>query len=131
MDILTWADLLQLRQGNQVLHHSGNLATVTRIRLDGDGSGHIELNFDGDSLNLLQLNTRAHLEHHVFYRWSCGWQVPKFKADQQVWRRGDEIETYHTIESISPNCLGGYSYYLTDSRALHPESCLVHRSLAT
>ena len=131
MNPLTWPDLLKLEKGNQVLHHTGNLATVIDAHPRRYEDGDIQLQFNSGSLKLLQINHRPQLEHHVFYRWSTGLQLPKFQADQSVWRRGDDVGTYHIVESISPNALGGYSYYLQDSRELHPENFLVHRSLAT
>ena len=131
MHSFSWAELLKLDKGDTLLHHSGYFATVRRVAPCRYEDGELELRFDHGPLKLLQLNYRAQLEHHVFYGWRQGWPAPKFGAGDRVWRRGGAIQTYRIVEGISPNCLGGYSYYLKGDRILHPESFLVRNSLAT
>ena len=125
---LSWTNLLKLEPGDRLLHHSGCFAKVTRVAVCRYEDGIIELRLENGSPEILHLNDRGQLEHHIFFSWYLGYKVPKFRAGDYVWCRGDAPGCSHEIESISPNGRDGFFYYLKDSQKRHPESLLVRAS---
>jgi hypothetical protein len=127
---LSWTDLLQLEVGDRLLHHSGCFAQVMRVASSRYEDGLVELQLENGTPELLLLNDRTQLEHHLFFTWHLGYRVPKFRAGDPVWCRGDAPGSSREVEGIAPNEMKGFSYYLKGSKLLHPESFLVRASLA-
>lgn len=126
---LSWTNLLKLEPGDRVLHHSGCFAKVLRVSSSHYEDGIVEMQIENGSPEMLLLNYRDQLEHHIFFSWYLGYQVPKFRAGDTVWCRGDVPGSSHKIDSVSPNGRNGFFYYLTDSQKRHPENLLVRASL--
>ncbi len=126
---LSWTDLLKLEIGDRVLHHSGCFAKVMRVASSRYEDGMVELQIENGSPEILLLNYRDQLEHHILFSWHLGYRVPKFRAGDQVWCRGDEPGRSREVDSITPKGMKQFAYYLKDSTVLHPESCLVRASM--
>jgi hypothetical protein len=127
---LSWTNLLKLEPGDRVLHHSGCFAKVMRVSASRYEDGIVEMQIENGSPEILLLNYRDQLEHHIFFSWYLGYKVPKFRAGDYVWCRGDAPGSSREVDSIAPNGMKGFSYYLKDSKVLHPESFLVRAPLA-